>query len=503
MELKLLKSILLLFIGLGTMKSQAQSITEEKYRPAFHYSPQAHWMNDPNGMVYYNGVYHLFYQYYPGGTTWGPMHWGHATTRDLFHWEEKAIALYPDSLGAIFSGSAVIDKDNTAGFGKNAMVAIFTHHNQKMEDAKTGRHQYQSLAYSNDEGTTWQKYKGNPVLPNPGITDFRDPKVMWYEAGKKWVMTLATKDRVTFYSSPNLKDWKRESEFGADLGAHGGVWECPDLFPLKSNGKTFWVLLVSINPGGPNKGSATQYFIGNFDGKNFVPKSKAVKWIDYGTDNYAGVTWSNTGNRKIFMGWMNNWQYANQVPTKAWRGATTIPRELTLASVNGDLFLQSLPVKEFNPLLKLIYSKKFLSASNELDLSVNFKPLKGKVKLNVSLENKGDLNIILSNSKGQKLVIGYDEKKNNYFIDRRQSGETGFEKGFAAKHVAPRIAKAEQLKLSLILDEASVELFADDGLTVMTDIFFPETPLETLKIQKKPKNKSIGVSLWSIDKNDH
>ena len=231
-------------------------------------------MNDPNGMVHSNGVYHLFFQYYPDSTVWGPMHWGHATSKDLIHWEEQPIALYPDSLGCIFSGSAVVDKNNTSGFGKNGkapLVAIFTHHSFEIEKPGKDNFQNQSIAYSSDEGKTWIKYAGNPVVKNPGIRDFRDPQVMWYKPQKKWVMTLATKDRVTFYSSPNLKDRTKESEFSENAGAHGGVWECPDLFTLDDNarlngqvgqGKKIWVLIVSINPGNLNKGSAAQYFLG-------------------------------------------------------------------------------------------------------------------------------------------------------------------------------------------------------------------------------------------------
>ena len=266
----------LLALGCKTRKVTTQPYMSEQHRPQFHFSPKAHWMNDPNGMVLLNGTYHLFFQHNPGGTTWGPMHWGHAISKDLLHWTEQPIALYPDSLGAIFSGSAVIDKENTAGFGKNAMVAIFTYHNQQKEEAKTGLHQYQGIAYSTDEGKTWTKYKVNPVLPNPGIWDFRDPKVQWFEPDHKWVMTLATKDRITFYSSPDLKEWTRESDFGATVGAHGGIWECPDLFPLDLNGQQKWVLLVSINPGGPSGGSATQYFTGSFDGKTFVPDNTST-----------------------------------------------------------------------------------------------------------------------------------------------------------------------------------------------------------------------------------
>lgn len=491
--------ITIILCSLFSLGATAQSMEKEQYRPAFHFSPKAHWMNDPNGMVYHNGIYHLFFQYHPGGTTWGPMHWGHATSTDLFNWKEKPIALYPDSLGTIFSGSAVIDKDNTAGFGKNAMVAIFTHHNQKIEEAKTGLHQYQSIAYSTDEGESWTKYKGNPVLPNPGITDFRDPKVMWFEQGKKWIMTLATKDRITFYSSPDLKNWKRESEFGANLGAHDGVWECPDLFPLKSNGKTVWVLLVSINPGGPNGGSATQYFAGDFDGNKFTPSSTIEKWVDYGTDNYAGITWSNTGDRKIFLGWMNNWQYANQVPTKAWRGATTIARELSLVNVGNDYFLRSMPVKEISPLLKSVYKKANVSTGRDLDLSSYIKPLNGKLKLDLSLAQLEEVDIVFENSDKEQLIIGYDKKNDSYFIDRRKSGDTSFEKGFANKHLGPRISKSKNLMVSLVLDETSAELFSDNGLTVMTDIFFPTSNWNTLKIRTSDDVKLSSISISGID----
>src|SRR5450432_732226 len=311
--------------------AQSNKMMDEQYRPQVHFTPKAHWTNDPNGMVFYKGVYHLFFQYYPDSTVWGPMHWGHATSSDLIHWKQQPIALYPDSLGYIFSGSAVVDYHNTSGFGKNGqvpLIAIFTHHDPKGEKEKRNDFQNQSIAYSNDHGKTWIKYAGNPVLKNPGIRDFRDPKVMWYEPGKEWIMTLATGDRVTFYSSPDLKSWKMESDFGSDAGAHGGGWECPDLFTLDADGKKVWILIANLNPGGPNKGSGTQYFLGDFDGNKFTPFSTKTKWLDYGPDDYAGITWSNTGNRKIFIGWMSNWMYANLVPSIKWRNAMTIPREL-------------------------------------------------------------------------------------------------------------------------------------------------------------------------------
>lgn len=464
----------------------------EPYRPQFHFSPKAHWMNDPNGMVYLNGTYHLFFQYYPEATVWGPMHWGHATSKDLIRWQEQPIALYPDSLGWIFSGSAVVDSNNTSGFGKNGkapLVAIFTHHSDKLEKAKSTKFQYQSLAYSLDEGQTWTKYAGNPVLPNPGITDFRDPKVRWYAPQKKWVMTLATKDQVTFYSSPNLKNWMRESEFGHEVGAHGGVWECPDLFPLDHNGKQAWVLLVSINPGGPNGGSATQYFVGDFDGKTFTPYSTKTKWMDYGADNYAGVTFANTGNRTILMGWMSNWQYARDVPTDPWRSANTVPREFGLKDVNHELLLTSTPVKELDKLDGQTTTLSNVAVKGQYDLTA--KTGKADVfKLTLSAPASADFSLVLANEQGNELVIGFDKASNSYYIDRSKAGKTDFDKGFGKRHTAPRLSTAPTLSLTLLADLASVELFADDGLTVMTDIVFPDQPLDKLFIKS-----ATGISM--------
>lgn len=458
----------------------------EKYRPQFHFSPKAHWMNDPNGMVYHNGTYHLFFQYYPEAKIWGPMHWGHATSKDMVHWKEQPIALYPDSLGYIFSGSAVVDVNNTSGFGKDGkapLVAIFTHHNPVLEKQKTGRHEYQSIAYSLDEGKTWTKYSGNPVLQNPGISDFRDPKVRWYEPQKKWVMTLATKDRITFYSSPDLKKWARESEFGADAGAHGGVWECPDLFPLTHNGKQVWVLIVNINPGGPNKGSAGQYFLGDFDGKTFTAHSKETKWLDYGADNYAAVTFANTGDRVLLMGWMSNWQYANQVPTDPWRSANTISRELGLKAVGKELYLTSVPAKELNAIATGGYARQNVKVKAPVDLLPKEGNASGLFRLDLQAAAANDFQLVLANKAGNEVLIGYDKASNQYYIDRSKSGKTDFEAGFGQKHMAPRLSTDAKLAITLVADVASVELFADGGLTVMTDIFFPETPMDKLTVK--------------------
>ncbi|MDO7851477.1 glycoside hydrolase family 32 protein [Hymenobacter convexus] len=455
-----------------------------QYRPGYHFSPAAHWMNDPNGMVYYQGTYHLFFQYYPDGMTWGPMHWGHATSTDLTSWKEQAIALFPDKLGWIFSGSAVIDANNTAGFGKNAMVAIFTHHNDPEEKKKTNKHQYQSLAYSLDAGKTWTKYAGNPVLPNPGIQDFRDPKVSWNEVAKKWIMTLATKDRITFYSSPNLKSWTKESEFGEKLGAHGGVWECPDLFPLTLNGKTHWVLIVNLNPGGPNSGSGTQYFIGSFDGHKFTPLNDKTKWADYGPDDYAGVTWANTGARRIFLGWMSNWDYANQVPTSPWRNAMTLPRELGLRQVGSEIYLTSQPVKEVAKIAQPATTLKDVRATaTAQDLSTKLNFGGDRYALKMSTAQLKDFALVLGNTAGEELRIGYDAAAKQYYIDRTKAGPAAFSPKFAGRHVTPRLATAPAADVALYVDATSVELFADGGLSVATELFFPTKAFTTLKLE--------------------
>lgn len=485
-----MKKAFLVALSLASLTALGQSPTTKpvppatpQYRPAYHFTPTAHWMNDPNGMVYHKGTYHLFFQHYPEGMEWGPMHWGHATSPDMVSWKEQPIALFPDSLGMIFSGSAVIDANNTAGFGKDAMVAIFTHHDPVAEKKGTNKHQNQSLAYSLDEGKTWKKYAQNPVLKNPGIPDFRDPKVSWHEASKKWVMTLATKDRITFFASPNLKDWTKLSEFGEKLGAHGGVWECPDLFPLTLNGKTHWVLLVSINPGGPNGGSATQYFVGQFDGKTFTPQTTTQKWIDWGKDDYAGVTFAGTGARKIFLGWMSNWEYANQAPTSPWRSAMTAPRDLALKQVGPEIYLTSTPTPEVAKLAQPSQVLKNLTVKPELGLSDKVRITSPQFQLKLSTKQLQDFALVLSNTGGEELVIGYDKKANQYFIDRTKAGLTSFSDKFAGRHTGPRLATGPAADLTLLFDATSVELFADGGLTTMTEIFFPKQPFTQLKLR--------------------
>jgi fructan beta-fructosidase len=475
------------------VKMDVKTENEKLYRPNFHFTPKQGWMNDPNGMVYLNGQYHLFFQHYPDGTIWGPMHWGHAISSDLVQWKEQPIALYPDSIGMIFSGSAVLDKNNTSGLGREGLsplVAIFTQHFMPGEKAGRTDFQNQSIAYSLDEGKTWTKYAGNPVLKTPNIKDFRDPKVIWHTPTQKWIMSLAVADHVEFYSSPNLINWTKESEIGKNLFAHGGVWECPDLVHFNLNGKTIWVLLVSMNPGGPNGGSATQYIVGDFDGHVFKPYSTDIKWMDYGPDNYAGVTFSNVGDRNILIGWMSNWNYANVVPTEKWRSAMTVPRELSLieqnnsnSNVNSKRFLLvSRPVKELTNAFTEISSKE-----NVIPNRIDIKDLKAI-----------DFEIVLSNTYNEKLIVGYHADKKQFYIDRTKAGVSNFNDGFASVAVAPRLSNATNMDMSILLDKTSIELFADGGRTVMTALFFPTAPYTKWEIVAKEKLPSSSIKLYSI-----
>lgn len=471
-------NLVVLAFALLTFNSISAQDSPEKYRPAIHFTPKSNWMNDPNGMVYYNGVYHLFYQHNPNAAVWGPMHWGHATSKDLIHWQHEPIAIYPDQLGTIFSGSAVVDKNNTSGLGKDGkvpLVAIFTQHDEKAIKAGRNDFQNQSLAYSLDEGKSWTKYADNPVLRSSANPDFRDPKVMWHEATQRWIMSLAVADHLNFYSSTNLKVWNKESEFGLNSGAHGGVWECPDLISFEFEGKTVWVLIVNINPGGPNKGSGTQYFVGDFDGHQFKPFSKDTKWLDFGPDNYAGVTWFNTGNRTILAGWMSNWIYANVVPTETWRSGLTIPRELGLQKISGEYYVTSKPVNEITGIQSGSLSFRDVDLAKDFDLLKRVRNTSIPCQIDLQILKERNFELVLSNSNAEELVVGFNKDKNEYYIDRSKSGKIDFHPDFAGVHTAPRISKEANMKMTLIIDRASIELFADGGLSVMTEIFFPTT----------------------------
>jgi len=461
------------------------SVTEE-YRPTYHFTPESGWMNDPNGLIYLDGEYHLFYQHYPDSTVWGPMHWGHAVSTDLINWEPLPIALYPDSLGYIFSGSAVLDTENSSGLGTAEtppMVAIFTYHNAEEANPASNTFQNQAIAFSLDKGRTWEKYNGNPVLPNPGIRDFRDPKVSQItnpDGSKSWIMTLAVLDHINFYSSPDLKNWTLLGEFGKTIGAHGGVWECPDLLPFKTpSGEDKWVLLVSINPGGPQSGSATQYFIGDFKNGQFTPDDTMIRWLDYGPDNYAGVTWSNLPaeqNRTLFIGWMSNWLYADVVPTEAWRSAMTVPRELSLFEVDGTLLLKSAPAKEL---------EKLRSDKHNVRQEASALPSES-VELYAEV-NSDSFSITFSNELGENLVIS---KENGLVsIDRRNAGMSDFHRDFAAIHSAPMSWEAKEIKI--FLDASSVELFVNNSELVMTSILFPTSPWKNVAFSKNLDSSEI------------
>ncbi len=479
--------------------------TQEKHRPEFHFTPDSMWMNDPNGMVFYKDTYHLFYQYYPNSTVWGPMHWGHAVSKDMVSWEHKPVALYPDEFGYIFSGSAVLDEHNTSGLGSEQnppLVAIFTYHDPIKEKAQQIDVESQGIAYSLDNGETWEKYAKNPVLKNPGIRDFRDPKVRWFEPTQRWIMTLAAQDRIRFYSSPDLKEWSLESEFGKELGAHDGVWECPDLFPITVEGevKTYWILIVNLNPGAPNGGSGTQYFIGHFDGHTFSSMDEKTRWADYGPDDYAGVTWSNTGDRILFMGWMSNWKYANIVPTERWRSATTIARELKLQKIDGDLVLCSLPVKEFEKMTFIVFETQNLKIDAPYNVSDEAKFKNFCYELDMQIEDQDGFKIILSNEISNEVSLAYDKEKNNFTIDRSKSGDLSFHPEFGDEIIAPRIATSSSMNLKLVADVASLEVFADDGSTVLTVIYFPDEVLNTIEIVP---DKTLSISKLSLKEIKH
>lgn len=455
-----------------------------EYRPKFHFSPPTNWMNDPNGLVYFKGEYHLFYQHYPKENHWGPMHWGHAVSRDLVTWEHLPIALAPDEQGMIFSGSAVVDWNDTTGFfnGGTGLVAIFTYHDHPHESASREK---QSLAYSKDCGRTWIKYEGNPVLTSDKHADFRDPKVFWHQETKQWVMIVASGQSVCLYRSLNLKEWSFSSEFGQGIGSHDGVWECPDLFALPLDGDTAaltWVMLVSVgNNPAIGEGSRTQYFTGHFDGYSFTPDqaSRKIRWIDYGRDNYAGVSWSDVPSedgRRIYIGWMSNWKYAGETPTKGWRGAMTIPRELTLESRNGEIVLIQRPVKELDGIrIPLIESggnsfAELKSICSAIELETY--EILAEFKLTETIDSLG---FKIRASEKEKTLVGYSVKDETVFIDRTSSGAVDFHDGFPGRHQAKLKSDNKYVKFHLVVDRSSVEIFMNDGLVAMTDLIYPSS----------------------------
>ena len=459
--------------------------SEKKYRPTYHFSPEWGWMNDPNGMVYKDGEWHLFYQFNPYGSFWGNMHWGHAVSKDLVNWENLGIAIAPDALGAIFSGSAVVDKDNTAGFGKDALIAMYT---------SDGDNQTQSIAYSLDNGRTFTKYAGNPVIMAADTPDFRDPKIFWHEESRQWKVILAAGQEVQLYSSDNLKDWTYDSSFGLSYGNHNGVWECPDLVRLPFEGKEKWVLILNINPGGPFGGSATQYFVGSYDGKAFKCDDlpTVTRWMDYGKDHYATVTWSNAPEgRTVAIAWMSNWQYANSVPTRQFRSSNSVPRDLSLVKKGKEVILKSTPSKEVEALRG--NSVQFGLTTAPVELFDNARKAYELV-IRFTLSKKDGATFVLSNESGEQVVLSYDAAVQTFSMDRRGSGNVKFSKSFAAVTTAPTRVGGK-MELRLLVDSASIEAFGEDFS--MTNLVFPSSPYNTIKMYG---NTKADVTLYPLSK---
>lgn len=455
----------------------------EKYRPLYHHTPAYGWMNDPNGMFYKDGVWHLYFQHNPYGSTWGNLSWGHSTSTDLVHWQYEGDPVMPDAWGLIFSGSSVVDTDNTAGFGPGAIVAFYT----SAKSTPWGDVQMQSMAYSTDGGKSFTRYEGNPILTSTE-RDFRDPKVFWYAPGKHWVMLLAVGQQMQIFSSKNLKEWKHESDFGLKHGAHGGVWECPDLveLPIEGTKEKRWVLICNLNPGGPFGGSATQYFVGTFDGKKFTNQFPTkTKWMDYGKDHYATVTFSNAPDgRCIALGWMSNWQYAAQVPTKQYRSANTIARDLSLYRKDGDLLLKSAPSKEIEAARKDMKSLKKFNVSDAYSIDNLLDDNNGAYEIEMEIRNNGAEKIVftLLNGKGESVKMYYDTALRQFVMDRSVSGETAFSRDFPAMTVAP-VSETGDFTLRLFVDRSSIEAFGDGGKFVMTNIVFPSEPYNKMKFE--------------------
>ena len=465
---------------------------DEQYRPKYHFTPYFGWTNDPNGMVYHDGEWHLAFQSNPYGTTHSNMHWGNAVSKDLMHWENLPLIVAPDSLGAIFSGSSVVDANNTAGFGKDAIVAIYT---------SAGRMQRQSIAWSNDRGRTFTKYEGNPVLADPAHRDYRDPKVAWID--DKWVMSLATGEVITFYGSKDLKNWEKLSEFGRGIGSHAAVWECPDLLRMEYNGEEKWVLLVSINPGGPNGGSVTQYFIGDFDGKEFHADPLPYPlWIDWGVDNYAGVTFGNVEGRHVFMGWMSNWNYSNFTPTRYYRNAMTLPRELSLKHNGNHLFLASRPAAEVYAAHK--------QATEPVDIKVKGKAYIGDLMdgfdgaygmtMRLTPKGNGEYGFRLCNSLGEYAEFRFDPAEGTLTLDRSKSGKVDFSERYITTPIVTPVPEAKSYELELYVDKHSTELFINDGDVVFTNCVFPNESYDSIEFFSDGKTlKAEDVTVYKME----
>lgn len=451
----------------------------ELHRPIYHYSSLEGWINDPVGLFFNKGVYHLYYQHNPYGTKWGNMSWGHATSDNMIDWATQPIALKPHDLGDIYSGSIVIDNQNCAGFGENAVIALYT----AAADTQT-----QCLAYSTDDGHTFTNYAHNPILINEDKTDFRDPKVFWHEETNKWIMALATSPSITFYSSTNLKEWTLLSEFGVGIGSHKGVWECPDLFRLPYGKTHRWILLVSVNAGGPNKGSATQYFIGDFDGVTFTPETLPYPlWLDYGKDCYAGVTWHNNPKDKpVYIAWMSNWQYANILPTKTFKNVMTLPRTLDIGTNGEHMTLKSYPIRELKK--KREHQEEFPTQLVDKSVHIEYMLDDNQGVYEIILEfdivdiKTSKVHFSLCNTVGESLKYTLNLNKGKLVLDRSTTGNNSFSKKFSKHKIIAPLQVEKKYKLKLYVDKCSAELFINKGKTAMTNLIFPTEPYNTLDL---------------------
>ncbi len=475
--------IVLTFVAVApaSLRAQRGTLAVDLDRPHFHFTPPTNWTNDPNGMVWYQGEWHLFYQHNPFGDTWGHMSWGHAVSTDLVHWTHLPVALAEDGGVMIFSGSAVVDRTNSSGLcsahgaDRSCLVAMYTAH--------TETNQSQHLAYSNDRSRTWTKYAGNPVL-DIGAKDFRDPKVFWHAATRRWVMVvaLATEKKLRLYASPDLIHWQQVSEFGP-AGASNGLWECPDLFELPVQGRpgeTRWVLVVNINPGAPAGGSGAQYFVGRFDGSTFVPDDAPTRtrWVDYGKDFYAAVSWSDVparDGRRVWLGWMSNWEYANQEPTSPFRGAMTIPRSLALVADGRDHVLTQTPVAELRALRGAPRTLTNMVMPDGVDVLRDARVRGDALELEVDIVLGLARAVTWAVRRGatEETLVGYDASSGSLFIDRTRSGNVAFSSSFAGRHSAPMTATNGRVRLHVFIDRSSIEVFGGDGRVVLTDRIFP------------------------------
>ena len=474
---------------------------ETRFRPLFHHTPEYGWMNVPNGMFYKDGVWHLYYQYNPYGSKWQNMSWGHSTSSDLVNWEHKPVALRPDGLGSIFSGSCVVDTDNTAGMGKDEVIALYT---------SAGTSQMQSMAHSSDNGITFNVYPANPVITLE--SEARDPNMFWNERTGEWNLVLAhaLDHEMLFFTSPDLKEWTLQSAFGKGIGAQDGVWECPDLFelPVEGTDEKKWVLICNINPGGPFGGSAVQYFVGDWDGRKFTADtlpdgSIPTKWLDYGKDNYALVSWSGAPDgRRTAIGWMTNWQYAADVPTMQYRSANTLPREIGLfRGPDGEVYASSAPSPELLGMRgKLTESASRINAGSKARSFRLPEANDGvcEILMDIDAAKADNVTLTLSNKAGDEVVMTYDRKASQFSFDRTRSGIVDFSESFPAITVSPTYEKNGKISLRVFIDRSSIELFGNEGRFVMTNLVFPTQPYSTLSVASSGNAKISNLMIFSV-----